>query len=54
MSTPVSPQPPEAEESEQEVDVWNDDGDGNLIALFVLDEIQIAVSSALALHYTKY
>lgn len=54
MSTLVSPQPHEAEESEQEVDVWDDDGDGNLIALFVLDEIPVTVSSTLVLHYTKY
>ena len=52
MSTLVSPQPHEAEESEQEEDVWDDDG--NLIALFVLDEIPVTVSSTLVLHYTKY
>jgi len=30
--------------SEEEVDVWDDDGDGNLMALFVLDETPVAVS----------
>lgn len=31
-----SPEPEESEE-EKEPDVWDDDGEGNLIALFVLD-----------------
>lgn len=43
-----------AEESEQEVGVWDDDGDGNLIALFALDEIPVAVSSTLTINCTQY
>lgn len=39
MSTLVSSQLAKAEESKHEVDVWNSDGDGNLIALCMLDEI---------------
>jgi hypothetical protein len=35
---------PESEESEKEVSVWDDDGAGNLMALFVLDDIPAAVS----------
>ena len=54
MPTVVSSQPPEAEESEQEVDVWDDDGDGNLIALFVLDEIPVAVNPTLTSNWTQY
>ena len=30
--------------SEEEVDVWDDNGEGNLMTLFVLDEIPVAVS----------
>ena len=29
----------------EEIDVWDDDGDGNLMALFVLDEIPVEVNS---------
>jgi hypothetical protein len=33
-----------SENCEEQLDVWDDDGDGNLMALFVLDEIPVAVS----------
>jgi hypothetical protein len=37
---------PESDESEEErePEVWDDDGYGNLIALFILDEIPVEVS----------
>jgi hypothetical protein len=35
-------------------DVWDDDGDGNLMALFVLDEIPVEVISIPTLNSTHY
>jgi hypothetical protein len=35
---------PKSEKCEEKLDVWDDDGDGNLMALFVLDGIPAAVS----------
>jgi hypothetical protein len=45
---------PKSEESEEEVDVWDDDGAGNLMALFVLDEIPVAVSPMSTLYSTHH
>lgn len=42
-TTSRSPEPEESEE-EREPDVWDDDGEGDLIALFVLDEVPVAAS----------
>lgn len=44
----------EESEEEMEPDVWDDDGDGNLMALFVLDEIPVAVNPMSMLHSTNY
>ena len=41
-------------EEERKPNVWDDAGDDDLIALFVLDEIPVAVSSTLSLNCTHH
>ena len=49
MSTTSPSSKPEESEEGMEPNPWDDDGDGNLMALFVLDEfpIKVRISSVL-------